>query len=139
MQILPLFDSAGNGTLANANTATPVYANSVAGTYKVYVTVENSTGCQNSDSLFVTVVNPPDTTKVTERLCSNVDDSIIFNGQIIKEAGSYLAVLVSFANCDSIVRLDVTEAFCSTNPPVAVHGRTITFNEPISIPVLNND
>ena len=84
----------GNGSWTNANTATPIYANSTAGTYKVYVTVENNNGCQNSDSIFVTVVNKPDTTKQTARLCSNLNDSVIFNGQIIKETGSYLAVLV---------------------------------------------
>lgn len=129
----------GNGSLTNANTATPIYANSTAGTYKVYVTVENNNGCQNSDSIFVTVVNKPDTTKQTARLCSNLNDSVIFNGQIIKETGSYLAVLVSFANCDSIVRLDVTESVCNTNPPVAVEDDTISFNTPIVINVLNND
>ncbi|MFN8284590.1 MAG: gliding motility-associated C-terminal domain-containing protein [Chitinophagales bacterium] len=129
----------GNGTLINTSTATPIYVNAVAGNYKVYVTVENATGCQNTDSLFVTVVNKPDTTKLTARLCTNKDDSVIFNGQIIKDAGSYLAVLVSFANCDSIVRLDVTESFCNTNPPVAVEDDTIVFNDPIVINVLNND
>lgn len=130
---------AGNGALINTSTATPIYANSVPGTYKVYVTVENNTGCQNADSLFVTVVNKPDTTKFTAQLCSNKDDSVIFNGQIIKDAGAYLAVLVSFAGCDSIVRLDVTEAVCNTNPPVAVRDDTITFGNPITINVLNND
>jgi gliding motility-associated-like protein len=130
---------AGNGTFVNTNTATPTYANSVTGNFKVYVTVENATGCQATDSLIVTVVNKPDTTFLSQSLCSNKNDSIIFNGQIIKDAGVYLVSLISNTGCDSLVKLTVTENVCNTNPPVAVADDTITFGNSIVINVLNND
>jgi len=130
---------AGNGTLINTTTSTPIYVNGNAGNYKVYITVENETGCQKTDSFIVTVVNKPDTAFINQQLCTNKDDSIVFNGQIIKQAGTYLVLLPSFAGCDSLVKLTVTESICNTNPPVAVKDDTITFGTSIDINVLNND
>lgn len=43
----------GQGTLSNTANQDANYINSTAGTYKVYVTVSDKNGCQNTDSLNV--------------------------------------------------------------------------------------
>ena len=129
---------AGNGTLISATTATPTYSNNTAGTYKVYVTIESATGCQKSDSIYVTVAKKPDTTLINKGLCAN--DSILFNGQIIKQTGTYIALFTGFAGCDSLVKLIVTDSICNQNlPPVAVNNDTITYGGGVVIPVIFND
>ena len=89
--------------------------------YTVTVSFPNST-CVDSTSVTVTVL-PKKTTQITETTCSN--SNYLFNGQVITQSGSYVALLTSSNNCDSTVNLDITvldakttnisDQFCSGN------------------------
>lgn len=56
--------------------------------------------------LSVTIVAPPDTTRLDERICRG--DSIVVGGVAFRETGFYTSILPGFANCDSVVTLDLS-------------------------------
>lgn len=62
-------------------------------------------GLLTPECLHVSIVAPPDTTRLNERICQG--DSIIVGTQSFLDGGFYTVDLENYAGCDSIVTLDL--------------------------------
>ncbi|WP_367390691.1 gliding motility-associated C-terminal domain-containing protein [Lewinella sp. LCG006] len=62
-------------------------------------------GLLTPECLHVSIIAPPDTTRLSERICRG--DSIVVGGQSFLDSGFYTVDLNNFVGCDSIVTLDL--------------------------------
>ncbi len=90
-----------------------------AGTYSE--DLASSVGCDSTIVLTLTVLPNP-VTNLSATICEG--ESYPFNGQNLTDAGTYTAIHVSVAGCDSTVILALTVN--SANSNVSVQGNTIT-------------
>lgn len=82
---------------------------SITGTY--LDTVINSTGCDSTITLNLTVV-PNSTYTINQSICTG--QSYLFNGISRNTTGTYLDTLINYTGCDSILTLNLTvNAFSS--------------------------
>ncbi|HUM50867.1 MAG TPA: hypothetical protein PK431_03590, partial [Chitinophagales bacterium] len=96
----------GAGTLSNTTNQDAGFVSATTGTTKLYVTVSDKKGCQNTDSLNVIVNSSKDTTRQTATICGG--DVIQFGNQSISAAGTYYNVVPGTDACDSVVELILT-------------------------------
>lgn len=78
------------------------------------------------ECLQVTIVAPPDTTRLNERICRG--DSVLVGEQVFEDSGFYTLSLDNYAGCDSIVTLDlfVQEVQFTSLDTTICPGETIT-------------
>ena len=95
-----------------------------------YVTGTDTLGCEDNDSVFVTILQPT-TSSITE---ANCDTYTAPDGTTYTTTGNYTAVISNAAGCDSTITIDltitnsssssVTETVCDTY--TAADGQTYT-------------
>jgi len=109
----------GQSITFNGNTITQ------AGTYRD--TLQTSLGCDSFVVLTLTI-KPTSTTQISQQLCNG--QSIVFNGNIITQDGTYRDTLQTSLGCDSFVVLTVTVVpFKTTNIEQSIcQGDSIIFN-----------
>ena len=110
-----------NGQLLNAS---GLYLDTVSG---------NAPGVCDTIVNLILRVNNPSTSTITAQICAN--GSYLFNGRILRTAGTYTDTLTNAANCDSIVTLNlsigalatasVSITICAPNS-YAFDGRSLT-------------
>lgn len=62
-------------------------------------------GVLTPECLHVSIVAPPDTTRLNERICRG--DSVVVGAQSFEDSGFFTVDLMNYAGCDSIVTLDL--------------------------------
>jgi gliding motility-associated-like protein len=82
---------------------------STAGVYRD--TLTNAAGCDSIVTLTLSLT-PVSTTSISQSIC--IGSSVVFNGQTISTAGTYLDTLTGAAGCDSIVTLTLSVIPSST-------------------------
>ena len=77
---------------------------SASGTYTA--SLQDNNGCTYTDTLILTILDEVPETKVDKYLCEG--DSMLWDGQYIKQSGLYPVTLQDSHGCDSLVTLNLT-------------------------------
>lgn len=114
--------ASGGGTYTWSNSggslASATYSPTINTSYNVTVTDSNT--CSASASRLVTVKQTT-ATQVNQTICSG--QSIVFNGSVLKQSGTYKDTLVNAVGCDSVISLILT-----VSPPIqATLNKSICF------------
>ncbi len=107
----------------------PFDGNQITTTGQYTATLGNSVGCDSTISLQLTVLPNPETT-ITANICQN--QTYIFDGQQLTQAGTYTQILTTSNGCDSTTTLLLAVW------PTSFNNNTITLCNGDSIAVGNN-
>jgi hypothetical protein len=92
----------------------------------VYTATSNSNGCQNYDTVLVTVNNPSSST-IDSVACA----PFLLNGQTYNQSGTYSQTIPNVQGCDSSITLNLTINNLPTTPIITVDSNNVlsTFDE----------
>ena len=86
----------------------------------VYTATSNSNGCQNYDTVVVTVNNPSSST-IDSVACA----PFLFNGQTYNQSGTFIQSIPNVQGCDSSITLNLTINNLPTTPIITVDSNNV--------------
>ena len=89
-----------------------------------YLTGTDTLGCEENDSVFVTVLQPT-TSSITESAC---DTYTAPDGQTYTSTGNYTAVIPNAEGCDSTITIDLTITNSNTGSETVTECDSYTWN-----------